>query len=139
MFCVLKVCHETNQLISKQILVQPYLLAFKPVLPEYERVPSKDEPFGPSFCANAHVHNNTYPASCDVISGLPQTDQIKIALMEKEMYCMFVLSRPCSHPSGSQSASTGSCFLDMAAFLLARRYLIFPLKGLKLEKLLFCE
>ena len=145
------------------MLVQPYLLAFKSVLPEYERVPSKDEPFDPSFCANAHVHNNAYPASCDVISGLPQTekvsslytrqrtgkvqyfaslpqtDQTKIALMEKEMYCMFVLCRPCSHPSASQSASTGSCFLDMAAVLLARRYLIFPLKGLKLEKLLSCE
>ena len=62
--------------MSKQILVQPYLLAFKSVLPEYERVPSKDEPFDQSFFANAHVHNNNYPASCDVISGLAQTKKV---------------------------------------------------------------
>ena len=65
-----------KQLISKQILVQPYLLAFKAVLPEYERVPSKDEPFNESFCAKAHVHSNMYPSSCDVISGLAQTEKV---------------------------------------------------------------
>ena len=52
---------------------------------------------------------------------------------------MFVRCSRCSLPSASQSASTGSCFLDMAAVLLATWYSIFPQKGLKLEKLLSCE
>ena len=41
--------------VCHQILVQPYLLAFKGVVPEYIQVPSKDSPFDESFYANTHI------------------------------------------------------------------------------------
>ena len=54
--------------------MQPYLLAFKGVVPEYTQVPSKDSPFDESFYANTHISSNKYPAASDVISGVPQSE-----------------------------------------------------------------
>ena len=53
--------------LEHQILVQPYLLACKGVVPEYPQVPSKENPFNASFHANTHVPSNAYPAASDVI------------------------------------------------------------------------
>jgi len=54
--------------------VQPYLLAFKGVVPEYPQVPTKETPFDQSFYANTNVVNNCYPAASDIISGVSQTE-----------------------------------------------------------------
>ena len=56
--------------------MQPYLLAFKAVVPDYQRLPSQEEPFDELFFANAHIHSNKYPGSCDVISGVAQTEKV---------------------------------------------------------------
>ena len=62
-------------MLCHQILVQPYLLAFKGVVPEYTQVPSKDSPFDESFYANTHISSNKYPAASDVISGVSQSEK----------------------------------------------------------------
>ena len=56
--------------------MQPYLLAFKGVVPEYPQVPTKETPFDLSFYANTNVVNNCYPAASDIISGVSQTEKI---------------------------------------------------------------
>ena len=55
--------------------MQPYLLAFKGVVPEYTQVPSKDSPFDESFYANTHISSSKYPVASDVISGVPQSEK----------------------------------------------------------------
>ena len=67
------VATETNTNIKLlQNLVQPYLLAFKQAIPSYARVPTKEDPFNPSFYANKIIKNNCYPESCDVINNVEQ-------------------------------------------------------------------
>ena len=53
-----------------QNLVQPYLLAFKQALPSFARVPTKEDPFNPSYYANKIIESNCYPESCDVINNV---------------------------------------------------------------------
>ena len=60
---------NTNTKLA-QNLVQPYLLAFKQALPSYARVPTKEDPFNPSYYANEIIANNCYHERCDVIDNV---------------------------------------------------------------------
>ena len=55
--------------------MQPYLLAFKGVVPEYPQVPSKESPFDESLNANTHFTSNTYPSASDVFCGVAQSEK----------------------------------------------------------------
>ena len=58
-------------MLCHQILVQPYLLGFRDVV----RVPTKETAFDASFFSNNHIHNNSYPAACDVMCGISKTEK----------------------------------------------------------------
>ena len=51
--------------------MQPYLLAFKGVVPEYPQVPTKESP----YFANTHITSNKYPTASDVICGVSQAEK----------------------------------------------------------------
>ena len=101
--------------------------------------PTKEAPLTSDFYANSQRPNNTFPASCDVISGLSQADIISSVYNNHFNFHVLPIMWQAMFTDGIPDSFYRERFQGLAPLCLGKLLLISVLRDLQFEKLFLHE